>query len=73
MVLKDLAKIADFFLLGILIKYLLATNFFYFFYTQSFSLPLVILDILFKNNSHLLGVRFFLYQDLVYNFILAAS
>ena len=70
MVLKDLAKIADFFLLGILIKYLLATNFFY---TQSFSLPLVILDILFKNNSHLLGVRFFLYQDLVYNFILAAS
>ena len=73
MVLKDLAKIADFFLLGILIKYLLATNFFYFFYTQSFSLPLVILDILFTNNSHLLGVRFFLYQHLVYNFILAAS
>ena len=70
MVLKDLAKIADFFLLGILIKYLLATNFFY---TQSFSLPLVILDILFKNKSHLLGVRFFLYQHLVYNFILAAS
>ena len=59
-VLKDLVTIADFFLLGILIKYLLATNFFYFLYTQRFSLPLVILDILFKNNSYLLGVRFFL-------------
>ena len=59
-VLKDLVTIADFFLLGILIKYLLATNFFYFLYTQRFSLPLVILDILFKNNSYLLRVRFFL-------------
>ena len=59
-VLKDLVTIADFFLLGILIKYLLATNFFYFLYTQRFSLPLVILDILFKNNSYLLAVRFFL-------------
>ena len=59
-VLKDLTKIADFFLLGILIKYLLAPKFFYFLYTQRFSLPLAILDILFKNNSYLLGVRIFL-------------
>ena len=36
-VLKDLAKIADFFLLGILIKHLLAAKFFYFLYAQRFS------------------------------------
>ena len=66
-VLKDLAKIADFFLLGILIKHLLAAKFFYFLYAQRFSWPLVILDILFKNNSYLLGERFFCNQQSSYH------
>ena len=59
-VLKDLAKIGDFFLLSVLIKYLPATKFFCSPYPQMFSLPLVILDILFRSNIYLLGVRVFL-------------
>ena len=60
-VLKDLAKI------GVLIKCLLAAKFFYSLYTQRFSLPLVILDILFKNISCLLGVLFFCNQQSSYH------
>ena len=56
---KDLTKIGGFFLLGVR-KYVLAANFYCSVNTQRFSLPLVILDMLFRNNIYLLGVRFFL-------------
>ena len=56
---KDLTKIGGFFLLSVR-KYVLAANFYYSVNTQRFSLPLVILDMLFRNNIYLLGVRFFL-------------
>ena len=60
---KDLTKIGGFFLLGAH-KYVLAANFYYSVNTQKFSLPLVFLDI-FRNNTYLLGVRFFVINNRV--------